>query len=128
MTWNGRIYVNEPSLSPEQYKMFFDRCEYGITLSVANKILEWNAEGDFDEVVPADELHQEARDMIKEQIVDSRCTDGEIEYEGKTLHWKWEPKFTDDDGAEMSFEDVDGWLLERILHDMLDNECHWGMY
>lgn len=66
ITWYGRTFIDEPSISPEQYKMFFDRYEYDI----ANQILAENNRGEYSEVVPADELTDEARADIKDQIIE----------------------------------------------------------
>ena len=126
VSWNGRIYVDEPKITPEQYKMFFARNEFGISFDVANSILHNRQEGYKEEVVPADELNYDAISQIKEQAMDGD-TDGEIEYEGSTLSWGWDYEILRD-GEEISWEDMDDWEKEKILTDMLDNECMWGMW
>ena len=126
VTWNGRIYVDEPRITPEQYKMFFDRCEFGIGFDMANSILKNRQEGYLEEVVPADELSYEARALIKEQVLDGEES-GEIEIEGQTLHYNWDYEITEDE-EETTFENLDPCSQEKILTDMLDNECMWGMW
>lgn len=123
--WNGRIYVDEPQISPEQYKMFFGKSQYGISFEMANSILKNRQEGYMEEVVPADELCGEAIEQIKEQVLSGEAS-GEIEIEGVTLSWNWDPEISMDDGIETTFWDLGGWTQEKILKAMLDNECHSG--
>ena len=127
ISWNGRIFVDEPQITPEQYKMFFDRCEFGISFDTANLILRNRAEGYKEEVVPADELFSEARELIKDQISDTRSTSGTIEFEGQSLNYDWDVDITRD-GEEITVEDLEDFELNKILTDILDNECTWGMW
>lgn len=127
ITWAGRIYVDEKKITPQEYKEFFERGEFVISFKVANTILRNREEGNFDECVPADQLIQEARNDIKRQVMGNYETEGVIELEGQTLNWKWEPEITRD-REEISIEDLEDYELEKILTDMLDNECHWGMW
>lgn len=131
MEWNGRIYVDEEQITPEQYKMFFDRCEYGISFSMVNSILRNITEGYLEEVVPADELSSEARELIKDQAMCGE-TYGEIEIEGQYLNWGWNYEISDEDEEgnqyDLDWEDVGVFAKEKILTDMLDNECRCGMW
>lgn len=131
MEWNSRIYVDEEQITPEQYKMFFDRCEYGISFDAANSILKNRTKGYLEEVVPADELSSEARELIKVQAMYGE-TCGEIEIEGQYLNWDWNYEITDEDEEgnqyDLDWEDVEDWAKEKILTDMLDNECVCGMW
>ena len=126
VAWNGRIYVNEPQITPEQYKTFFDRCEYGISFNTANSILRNRQNGNLEEVVPADELNEEAKEQIKEQAL-MGDTYGIIEDEGQILSWDWDYEITKDD-EEVHWEDMEDYEKEKILTDMLDNECVWGTW
>lgn len=127
ISWNGRIYVDEPQITPEQYKMFFDRCEFGISFDIANSILKNRTEGYKEEVVPADELCEEAKSLIKDQISDTRSTSGTIEFEGQSLNYDWDVDITRDD-EEITVEDLEDYELNKILTDILDNECRCGMW
>lgn len=127
ISWNGRIFVDEPQITPEQYKMFFDRCEFGISFDVANSILKNRTEGYKEEVVPADELCEEAKSLIKDQVSDTRSTSGTIEFEGQSLNYDWDVDITRDD-EEITVEDLEDYELNKILTDILDNECTWGMW
>lgn len=42
ISWSNRLYVNEPEITPEQYKMFFGRHQFGISFDVANLFLKEN--------------------------------------------------------------------------------------
>lgn len=132
MEWNGRIFVDEEKITPEQYKMFFDRCEYGISFNVANSILKnQKTIKYYNEVVPADELSYEARELIKEQALNGE-TSGEIEIEGQTLRWNWNYEISDEDEDgntfDLTWSNVEDFEREKILTDMLDNECVSGMW
>ena len=121
ISWYGRAYIDEKSISPEQYKMFFDRCEFGIKFDIANMILKDNSEGNYNEVVPADELTNEARADIKSQIMSGNMS-GEIELEGHALKWKWEPKCFDD-GTPVLFDSLEEYVREKMVDDMLS--CYY---
>lgn len=126
MSWYGRIYVDESDITPEQYKEFFDHGYYVIKFDIANSILKhMNDEGN-EECVPADQLNDEARRQIKEQAMDGN-TSGTIEMYGRTLDWNWDPTIRRD-GEDITWDDVEDWEKEKILTDMLDNECHMGMW
>lgn len=126
VSWNGRIYVDEPQITPEQYKIFFGRYEFGISFNTANSILRNRQNGDLDEVVPADELNDEAKDQIKDDAMYG-STSGEIEYAGQTLNWSWDYEIIKDD-EEVSWDDMEDYEKEKILTDMLDNECRCGSW
>ena len=127
VTWCGRARVEEKAITPEQYKMFFGRYQYGISFKVANTILKYNQEGIGEEIVPADELNKDAIDQIKTQVLDDEALEGTIEYEGQTLHWAWTPKVTNADGVEIDLFRLDRWMISQILEQMLDDESHWGV-
>ena len=124
-TWNGRAYVNEECITPEQYKVFFDRNQYGIKYDIANMILGEMYRDGAEEIVPCDELNHESRKAIKKTIVNGH-TCGKIECEGLTLAWAWEP-FISSEGEEITIDSLDMFALEEIAEQMLDREAHWGM-
>ena len=131
MNWNGRIYVDEEQITPEQYKMFFGKYEFGISFDMANSILKNRTEGELGEVVPADELCEEAKQQIKD-IVMYGDTSGDIEIGGQTLHFDWDIEISDEDEEgeplDREWADLEDWEKKKILTDMLDNECVWGMW
>ncbi len=125
--WYGRIYVDEPEITPEQYKMFFGKYQYGISFKMANFILDNRVNGNDEEIVPADELCDEAKAQIKAMVIEDGDMDGTIEIEGFTLKWKWEVRITcDQTGEDITTQNLDEHALRKILTDMLDNEAHWG--
>lgn len=129
VTWSGRLFVEGPCLSPEQYKMFFSRSQNGIPFAVANDILRKNAAGDFGEVVPGDELNGESIDAVREAVM-SGSLSGKILAEGQELSWRWTPEFKDYEGNVISFDALRSTnmrVLIKILHDMLDNGCRFGI-
>lgn len=126
VTWNGRIYVDEPSITPEDYKEFFSPGYFVIGFATTNAILKQRQDGYLEEVVPADELNDEARQMIKDQALEGN-TSGEIELYGRYLHWDWEYEIIRD-GKEIEWTDLEDYEQEKILEDMLDNECRCGMW
>lgn len=124
--WNGRLYVDEKSITPEQYKMFFGKNEFGITFDTANCILKNRAEGFMDEIVPADELSEEAISDIKTQVMDGYMS-GTIYCEGQSLNWSWDSlEINMDDGEDTKFCQLSEGTKNHILNCMLDNECHCG--
>ena len=123
--WHGRAYVSESFITPEQYKMFFGRDEFGIKFDVANQILTANAKGDFDEVVPCDELSADSIVEIMKSILSGNLS-GKLQYHGQLLSWQWNPSFTDADGCEMAFSEMPQEALAHILEDMLLYECRSG--
>ena len=126
LSWSGYAYVDEPSITPEQYKMFFDRCACGISFKTANQILSENSNGDYSELVPADELDAFARIAIIDQILEGNLT-GNISYETFEIKWKWDPVIIDDAGLPISFEILTDEHKLQILHQMLEEESHWGI-
>ena len=126
VTWNGRAFVDESSITPEQYKIFFDRCEFGIKYDIANLILKDRTAGNTSEVVPADELQPDAREIIREQALEG-YTSGDIYLCGEGLHWDWDIDICVDE-TETSWEDLPDIAKAKILSDMLDNECKAGMF
>jgi len=125
--WYGRIFVDEPQITPEQYKMFFGKYQYGISFNMANAILDNRVHGNDEEIVPADELCEEAKAQIKAMITEDGDMEGTIIIEGFTLDWKWEPVITcDQTGGNVTIKDMEKHSINKILTDMLDNEAHWG--
>lgn len=59
-------------------------------------------------------------------------TYGEIEIEGQTLKWNWEVELIEDDEDGTSYsvewEDVEEYAKQKILTDILDNECNCGCW
>lgn len=51
---------------------------------------------------------------------------GEIEIEGFKLHWAWELSLTDEDSNYVEWQELDSLIKDRILTQMLDDECLWG--
>ena len=134
ITWNGRMYVDEKQITPEQYKMFFGLYEYGISFATANKILQNRQEGNLDEIVPCDELSPMSIELILDDIHHLHNLEGTIDHEGQSLNWKWEPEIngTLDDQNDDYQENIDffilpEWVQDKMLSDMLRKECHWGM-
>ena len=125
VTWNGRAYVNEESITPEQYKMFFGKDKYGIKYNIANMILGEMYRDGAEEIVPCDELNADSRETIKEAIRNGH-TCGRLECEGETLAWAWEPELTSE-GEEITIDALDEYALEYIADQMLNNEAHWGI-
>ena len=125
ITWNGRAFVTEESITPEQYKMFFGKDEYGIKYDIANMILHDMLIGESEEVVPCDELCNESRIDIANAIMDGHNC-GRLQMNGQTLSWAWEPELTSE-GEEISFSDLSSYALDKIAHQMLEDEAHWGI-
>jgi len=127
ISWNGRIFIDEEKITPQQYKEFFDRGMFVISFDVANYILKNRMEGYKEEVVPADQLFDKARELIKEQVLETREPSGSIDMEGQTLSYDWEYEIYIDDEAA-TIEELEDWELEKILVQMLDDCCHSGMW
>ena len=45
ITWNGRIFIDEERITPQEYKEFFDRGMFVISFDMANSILKNRTEG-----------------------------------------------------------------------------------
>ena len=125
--WNGRAYVDEESITPEQYKMIFDRDMFGISYKSANRILENMKEGVSEEVIPCDELSEEARSMISEQILKKQKKSGKITIEGQTIHWRWELEILID-GKKAKFKELNPDSREKIVNDMLEDKRACGSF
>ena len=127
ISWNGRIFIDEEKITPQEYKECFDRGMFVISFDVANSILKNRMEGYKEEIVPADQLFDEARELIKEQVLETRETSGKINIEGQTLSYDWEYELCIDDEAA-TIEELEDYELEKILVQMLDDGCHAGMW
>lgn len=125
--WNGRAYIDEESVTPEQYKMLFDRDMFGISYKTANKVLENMKEGNSEDVVPCDELSKDAKSMISKQILNKLKTSGEITIEGQTIHWKWEVEILID-GEEADFRELTPDSRETIVTSMLEDKRACGSF
>lgn len=127
--WNGRIYVDEEQITPEQYKQFFGTYnEYGIKFNIANSILEaQRIQEDCDECVPCDELNPKAIALIKEICLQGE-TSGTIKINGESLSFNWNPTLRID-GEDVEWEDFgDEFEKKHVLDCMLDYDCNWGMW
>ncbi len=127
ITWNGRIFIDEERITPQEYKEFFDRGEFVISFNVANSILKNRTEGYKEEIVPADQLFDKARELIKEQVLETREPSGSISIEGQTLSYDWNYDLCIDD-EDATIEELEDYELEKILVQMLDDGCHSGMW
>ena len=127
ISWNGRIFIDEERITPQEYKEFFDRGEFVISFDVANCILKNRIEGYKDEIVPADQLFDKARELIKEQVLETREPSGSISIEGQTLSYDWVYDICIDDEAA-TIRELEDYELEKILVQMLDNCYHSGMW
>ena len=125
ITWSGRAYVNEEQISPEQYKVFFDKAEFGIKFNVANQILGTCYREGSDEVVPCDELNYTSREKIKCAISMGE-TSGCLYSCGERLHWEWEPKLTSE-GDSVALSELDKSALFEIAKQMLDKMRYCGI-
>lgn len=125
-SWNGRIYVDEPELTKTQYETFFERREYGISFEIANQILKNRQEGFLDEVVPADELTENSRREIMRQVKAGKSS-GTVELNGITLDWNWDYEIYRDDKV-ISHTELEDFEIDKILTDMLDNQCVSGLW
>ena len=123
--WDGRIYVSEHRISPEQYKNFFDIKPNAISYSMVNRILAQNSMGDLRNIVSAYELNNYTRQKIFNDVMRFREKEGTVFYAGEDLNWKWYPTIVID-GKEVMLEDVDNASLDTILSQMLFNGYHWG--
>ena len=127
ISWCGRIFIDEERITPQEYKEFFDRGEFVISFDVANCILKNRMEGYKEEVVPADQLFDAARELIKEQVFETREPSGNISMEGQTLSYDWEYDIYID-GENATIEELEDWELAKILVQMLDDGYHAGMW
>ena len=143
ITWSGRLFIDEQQITPEQYKMFFGRSEFGIRYSAANSILKSNSSGDYDEIVPGHELNEETTDTILYQFLydegyktvsEKAYTEtdaeelyiGTVQHEGFTLHWRWEPEIVDENDKPVSFKEANNWAKRQVLTQMLKEKSGWG--
>lgn len=124
--WKGRIYVDQWTISPEEYKTFFAIGVYRITLKEVNSILAWNKVRDYSRVVPITELNEKTINAICNYIREKRLMDGVVVEAGEALRWRWNPVLTKDDGRPADFEEMDIDSLNCILSQMIDDGCHWG--
>ena len=127
ITWNGRIFIDEERITPQEYKEFFDRGMFVISFDMANSILKNRTEGYKEEIVPADQLFDEARELIKTQVLETRESSGSISMEGQTLSYDWNYDLCIDD-EDATIEELEDYELEKILVQMLDDGCHSGMW
>ena len=127
ITWNGRIFIDEERITPQEYKEFFDRGMFVISFDMVNSILKNRTEGYKEEIVPADQLFDEARELIKTQVLETREPSGSISMEGQTLSYDWNYDLCIDD-EDATIEELEDYELEKILVQMLDDGCHSGMW
>ncbi len=79
--WDGEIVVDEKSVTPEQYKLFFSRHGEASTFKDINWLLDNLA-------VYINELNEETSYTIKQQILDGESS-GVVESGDYMLHWKF---------------------------------------
>ena len=122
ITWNGKPYINEEGITPEQYKTFFAIAENGIKYSVANAILGHMFRDGADAVVPYDELNAEAIADIAYRI-HFGLPYGVLRREGQKLCWEWRPELRID-GEEAEWGAIPVEIYEFIADQLLNGNAN----